>query len=75
MPKTPKLRLVKVIVQPLFVLDDGESITEVEHGAVAIPAKEWPTYYDRFAREVEEWQKRLDSERNGSGDARRQLPR
>ncbi len=29
----PRLRLVKVAVQPFFVLDDGETITEVEHAA------------------------------------------
>ncbi len=57
----PKLRLVKVVVQPVFVLDDGETITEVEHPAVVIPAAEWPTYSaERFPREVAEWQRRLD---------------
>lgn len=58
-----KLRLVKVAVQPFFVLDDGESITEVEHQATVIPASEWPTYSsERFPREVAEWQARLDAE-------------
>jgi len=56
-----RLRLVQVIVQPVFVLDDGESITPIEHGAVAIPAGEWPTYSgERFPREVAEWQQRID---------------
>lgn len=59
----PKLRLLKVIVQPVFVLDDGESITEVQHQPVAIPANEWPTYSsERFPREVAEWQARLDAD-------------
>jgi len=58
-----KLRLVKVAVQPFFVLDDGETITEVDHQATIIPASEWPTYSsERFPREVEEWQARLDKE-------------
>jgi hypothetical protein len=58
-----KLRLVKVQVQPLFVLDDGETITEVEHGATVIPAGEWPTYSsERFPREVKTWQAQLDRE-------------
>ena len=63
-----KLRLVKVIVQPFFVLDDGEVITEVEHPAVVIPASEWGTYSSvRFPREVAEWEARLDGETSGEG--------
>jgi hypothetical protein len=58
-----KLRLVKVVVQPVFVLDDGENIIEVEHQPTVIPANEWPTYSsERFPREVAEWQQRLDTE-------------
>ena len=59
----PRLRLVKVIVQPVFILDDGESITELEHQATVIPAADWPTYSsERFPREVKDWQARLDQE-------------
>jgi hypothetical protein len=58
-----KLRLVKVAVQPFFVLDNGETIAEVEHPVVEIPASEWPTYSnERFPRETAEYQARLDSE-------------
>ena len=50
------------MVQPVFVLDDGVNITEVEQPPVAIPAAEWPTYSnERFPREVAEWQARLDA--------------
>ena len=59
-----KVRLLKVVVQPVFVLDDGEELTEVQHPATAIPAVEWPTYSsERFPREVAEWQENLDAER------------
>lgn len=59
----PRLRLVKVIVQPVFVLDDGENVTELEHGPVAIPAAEWASYSgERFPAEVAEWQARIDAE-------------
>ena len=59
----PRLRVVKVIVQPVIVLDDGEQITEIEHGSVAIPAAEWPTYSsERFPREIAEWQARIDAD-------------
>jgi hypothetical protein len=58
-----KLRLVKVLVQPVFVLDDGE-LTEVEREPpIAIPAADWPTYSsERFPREVAEWQARIDGD-------------
>lgn len=57
-----KLRLVKVAVQPFFILDDGEMITEVDHSPTVIPASEWATYSsERFPREVAEWQARLDA--------------
>lgn len=58
-----KLRLVKVFVQPVFVLDDGETITEIEHPPVAIPATDWPTYSgERFPAEVAAWQAQLDGD-------------
>jgi hypothetical protein len=58
-----QLRLVKVAVQPFFVLDDGENITEVDHPTSVIPASEWRTYSsERFPREVTAWQARLDAE-------------
>lgn len=57
-----KVRLLKVVVQPVFVLDDGETLIEVEHPATVIPAAEWPTYSsERFPREVREWQSKLDN--------------
>lgn len=60
---SPKLRLVKVAVQPFFVLDDGETITEIEHSAVVVPASEWATYSsERFPREIEAWQAQIDAE-------------
>jgi hypothetical protein len=57
-----KVRLLKVVVRPVFVLDDGETLVEVEHPATVIPAAEWPNYSsERFPREVGEWQRRLDT--------------
>jgi hypothetical protein len=58
-----KLRLVKVHVQPVFVVDDGETLADIEHPPLTIPAADWPTYSgDRFPREVADWQARLDAE-------------
>lgn len=56
-----KLRLVKVLVQPVVMLDDGSTLTEVEHPAVAIPADEWATYSgERFPAEMMAWEKALN---------------
>jgi hypothetical protein len=58
-----RLRLVKVLVQPVFVLDDGENVTEIEHPAIVIPAAEWPTYSgERFPAEVAAWEATLNAE-------------
>ena len=63
MEMTKRIRLVKVIVQPVFVLDDGENVIEVEHQPVAILAADWPAYSgERFPAEVEAWQAQLDQE-------------
>ena len=49
-----KLRLLKVICQPIFVLDDGENLTEQAAEPVSVPAAEWPTYpTEAFARSFE----------------------
>jgi hypothetical protein len=59
----PTIRLVKVLVQPVFILDHGDRIEEVEHSAVTLPAEDWPEYSGRrFPAEVAEWQARLDAE-------------
>lgn len=58
-----RIRLVKVIVQPVFVLDDGTTIEEIEHPAIAIPASEWPTYSgERFPREMVAWEKEINAQ-------------
>lgn len=61
--KRPQVKLVKVLVQPVFVLDHGDHLEEVDHPVVAIPADEWPSYSgERFPREVAAWQRQLDKE-------------
>lgn len=39
-----KLRLLKVIVQPVFVLDDGEHLVEQAAEPVAVAPAQWPAY-------------------------------
>jgi hypothetical protein len=51
---TPRLRLVKVVVQAHFVLDDGEFLTEQVANPVEVPAAQWPTYAtEQFPADVE----------------------
>ncbi len=57
-----KLRLLKVICQPVFVLDDGETLVEQPAQPVVVPAHEWPTYpttafaesFEQLRRQVED---------------------
>ena len=38
------LRLLKVIVQPVFVVDDGESLSEQTAEPIVVSPADWPTY-------------------------------
>lgn len=56
-----KLRLLKVLVQPVFVIDDGDALTEVQAEAVVVSPEEWPTYPTTgFAQAVENLQAQID---------------
>lgn len=39
-----KLRLLKVIVQPVFVVDDGEQLVEQSAEPVVVSPADWPTF-------------------------------
>lgn len=39
-----RLRLLKVVVQPIFVIDDGETLTEHAAEPVIVSPKDWPTF-------------------------------
>jgi hypothetical protein len=39
-----KLRLLKVIVQPVFVVDDGKELTETAAEPIVVQPNDWPTY-------------------------------
>lgn len=56
-----KLRLLKVIVQPVFVVDDGESLTEQPVQPVSVSPEEWPTFAATgFVEGMEQLQAELD---------------
>ncbi len=39
-----RLRLLKVICQPVFILDDGEALAEQAADPIVVTAAQWPTY-------------------------------
>lgn len=44
MPRSPRLRLLEVVIQAVVVVDDGETLTKQVAQAVTIPAADWPAY-------------------------------
>jgi hypothetical protein len=57
-----KLRLLKVIVQPVFAVDDGETLTETSAEPVTVTPADWPTYpTTRFIEALNTLQTQLDS--------------
>jgi hypothetical protein len=63
MPK--KLRLLKVVCQPVFVLDDGENLTEQAAEPIQVPAADWPAFAERLEAERIANEDRLNA--TGSG--------
>jgi hypothetical protein len=56
-----RLRLAKVLVQPVFFLDDGKTLEELEHPAVTLTPEEWEDDYPaRFKREAEAFEQTLN---------------
>lgn len=39
-----KLRVIKMVLQPVIVIDDGETLAEVEVQPVVVPWKAWGAY-------------------------------
>lgn len=56
----PKLRLVRVVVHPILMLDDGENLTPFENGPSEIAAADWPGFADRLKADMAAVQATLD---------------
>jgi hypothetical protein len=39
-----KIRLLKVFIQPVFVIDDGETLEEITIQALPIPSNKWKDF-------------------------------
>jgi hypothetical protein len=57
------LRLVKVMVQPIYAIDDGESLTEQIAQPFEVAAKDWPD----FPSKLEEQRAELEAELGEAG--------
>lgn len=62
--KKRRVRLLKVIVQPVVVVDDGETLLEQEVRPVVVPAAAWEDFPAQFARDFAQLQARVA----GGGD-------
>lgn len=59
-----QVRLLKVLVQPVVVVDDGENLQEVTIDPIVVTAKEWPEYATgRFKEQFSELQKQATQPR------------
>jgi hypothetical protein len=55
------LRLLKVIVQPVFAIDDGDTLTETSAEPIVVSPSDWPTYATtRFIEACDKLQAELD---------------
>lgn len=63
-----RLRLLKVVCQAVFVVDDGESLSEITAQPVTVPAADWPTYATGdFAVNVEKLRQQVESDADAEG--------
>jgi hypothetical protein len=46
-------RLLKVVVQPVLVKDDGDTLTERVVEVSEVSAKDWPDYPARLEQQIE----------------------
>lgn len=55
-----KLRLLKVVVQPFFAVDDGESLEEQTSQPITVPASEWTDFPAKLEEQRKEAERELD---------------
>ena len=62
MQHSPRLRLLKMIVQPVYVLDDGETLTERPGEPFALPPSEVATFPDVWAERFAALREQVEAE-------------
>ena len=65
-PGGKRLRLVKVVVHPILVVDDGETLTEFRNQPSEVPAAQWPQFPERLKRDIAEAEAQINAESSGS---------
>ena len=59
---SPKLRLLKVQVLPVFVVDDGDGLQEAQAEPIVVSGKDWPSFIEeRWPGIVADFERQLDS--------------
>lgn len=66
---TKRLRLIKVVVQPSFVVDDGETLQEMHTEPIVVTASDWAAFPERFAESIAEHEARLNAPPESSAPA------
>lgn len=65
-----RLRLVKILVQPILVADDGEQLEEVALQPITVRAEDWPAYSaEAWPQFVAEAEQQLNASGSGVGAA------
>jgi len=58
-----RARLIQVLVQPVLVADDGETLTALQAMPITVEAKDWPTFAtDVWPMIVSDAEARLNAE-------------
>lgn len=56
-----RLRLVAYVIQPQFMVDDGETLTPLPVQPLTIPAAEWPNVVATAAGAVEQLRQQVET--------------
>lgn len=60
----PKLRMLKVIVHPILVIDDGKTLREFANQPSVIPANEWEDFPERLKADIAAIERQLANDEN-----------
>ncbi len=58
---TNRLRVLQFVVQPVFVVDDGENLTPINVQPITIPAVDWPRVLELVAEGVAQLREQVES--------------
>ncbi len=58
---TPRLRPISYIIQPQFVVDDGDSLTPVPVQPITVSAADWPSVVVLMAQATEQLRQQVEA--------------